>query len=137
MTTQCKRSISPGELAVVLVVGAVLCGLMTSCENSDDALNVFPGNATMGSNITAFTISVVSATREIALPLEWSVSNPELGSITSTSGYAAVYDRTASNGMNSITVFDQSGTKGTVSVNQIAQNTGQPGTSTNAAATSP
>jgi len=108
---------------------------MTSCENSDDALNVYPVNATIGPNIPTITISVVSATREIVLPLEWSVSNPEIGSITSTSGYSAVYTRNASNGINNITVFDQSGTKGEATVDQIAQNTEQPGTSTNTTAT--
>lgn len=120
-----------GKLVVALAVGVVLSGLMTGCEDSDDALNVFPGNSIIGPNVSTFTLAVVSATREIALPLEWSVSNPEFGSITSTSGYSAVYTRTASNGENSVIVYDQHGTKGEASVDQVAYDTGHPGTPTN------
>lgn len=131
MTKQCSRSMLLGRLVVALVVGVVLSWFMTSCEETDDALNVFPGNSTIGPNISTFTIAVVSATRDISLPLEWSVSNPELGSITSTSGYSVVYTRTTNNGENSVTVRDQYGTEGVAAVDQVAYDTGQPATPTN------
>jgi len=127
-----RRILSARETAVVLVIGLAIGSVMTGCEGSGDALNVYPVNSGMGTNVTTVSLSVVSSTKEIVFPLEWSVSNPALGSITSTSGYSAVYTRTAVNGMNNITVRDQNWTEGKATVNQVGYATGQPAISTNA-----
>jgi hypothetical protein len=56
--------------------------------------------------------------RALALPLEWSVSDPNLGSIREATGDRAVYVRTSALGMNVITVKDQYGAEGVATVNQ-------------------
>jgi len=55
---------------------------------------------------------------ELALPLEWSVSDPSLGSIREASGDRAVYARTGKKGMQIVRVKDQYGAEGFAVVNQ-------------------
>jgi hypothetical protein len=52
------------------------------------------------------------------LPLEWSVSDPSLGTIISSAGFSAVYRSTGKVGDNVVTVRDQGDAAGTTVVVQ-------------------
>ena len=54
---------------------------------------------------------------QIFLPLEWSVSQPELGIIRSSAGYVAVYESFGGRGQNIVMVHDQVGRAGIAVVN--------------------
>ena len=123
-----------GLLAVVMVGG--LCG----CEKNDGDgirfLALEPSTATVGTNILWFTITVVDGTRELSLPLEWSVQNSGIGFIRQpTAGLSATYQRTPNNGINIVTVRDQYGVEGYCHINQVGTSTGDP-TSTSTSTTS-
>lgn len=114
-------------LAAVLIAAAVLSLMTTGCEyDSVHSLGIEPSYATVGPNTPVLILRVVSGTRDLSMPLEWRVSNPDLGSITHSSGSSAVYARTANNGENTVTVRDQYGAEGVAAVKQGAYETALP-----------
>jgi len=99
------------------------------CEDGDgNALVVEPANATIGTNVATFTLTVVRGTHNLSFPLQWTVEDDGLGSIEPVSDYSAVYTRTASNGVNTVTVIDRHGGEGVASVEQVDSDTPQPPT---------
>jgi len=120
-----------GLTAVVAVASwalSVICAvLITGCETGGDtvALTIEPAfvDLTSSSNgastVLTQTFTATGGIRTLSLPLEWSVSNPNLGSIAASGGYTASYVRTgASGGDNSITVRDQYGAEGVATIRQ-------------------
>ena len=102
-----------------LVVAAVMAG----CESSSDsgsAIQVEPSNAELiGAGSVVFT-AVVSTNFNLILPLEWSVDDPALGSISGNGGVTAVYVGNNRVGANTISVRDQLDRAGVAVVNQRA-----------------
>lgn len=101
----------------------VALGMWSGCENAEgvNGLAVSPQVATVGgsSNATAvaFTAQVSSS---LALPLEWSVANPSLGTIVSQSGSNAVYKANrGAKGDNIIFVKDQYENEGSAVVTHL------------------
>mgnify|MGYP001594569579 CR=1 FL=1 len=119
-------------LGVLLAVGMLLSG----CEDEGTvALTVDPSYvdmsdpsntnySTSGSSSNSAstpatqTFTVTAGTRQLSLPLEWSVSNPELGYIAAAGGYSASYVRSGGIGDNAIRVRDQYGAEGVATVHQ-------------------
>jgi hypothetical protein len=116
--------------AAAVVVGALIAG----CETGGDTgigLTVVPSfvdlsvsttstNSTTNTTITqTFTVET-NGLRSLSLPLEWSVSDTNLGMIGASGGYSASYVRTSvsNHGDNAITVEDQYGAKGVATVRQ-------------------
>lgn len=127
MKKQKTRWATTARMATLLSAAVVLSWIITGCEeDSGNSLGVEPSNSTIGPSDSAFILRVVSGTRDLSMPLEWSVSNPERGSISHSSGDSAVYIRTANNGVNTVTVRDQYGAKGAAFVEQVAYETTQP-----------
>ncbi len=104
-----------GLIACVMVLGiAWFCGLgCETTESSDTVITVTPASPELKGSlaIQTFTASGV-ASNELALPLIWTVSNPNLGVIRSTAGLSAVYESTGKVGNNIITVRDQGQAEG-------------------------
>ncbi|MDF3131220.1 hypothetical protein P0Y35_18595 [Kiritimatiellaeota bacterium B1221] len=97
----------------------------TACETSsaggsEKAITLDPASVTLDGDglSTVFTASSSAEDTELALPLEWSVSNAALGTFISTGGLSAVYQSTSLLGSNAITVKDQSGAEGVALVYQ-------------------
>jgi hypothetical protein len=114
--------------AAAVVVGALIAG----CETGGDtvALTIVPDfvdlsdtistNSTTTNTITqTFTVDT-NGLRKLSLPLDWSVSDTNLGTIGASGGYSASYVRTSisNHGDNAITVEDQYGAKGVATVRQ-------------------
>jgi hypothetical protein len=112
-----------GVLALALVVvGAVF--LVTSCENvqtaQDSVLNVNPAMLVVTGRVVAtFSVSTLNTNGQLYLPLEWTVSDPELGTIDHSDGLTAVYMMNDRVGVNTITVRDQAGASGLAVVDQL------------------
>lgn len=108
-------------MAMVAVAGAVLW-MGTGCEEADglEGLAVSPATVTLGgSNAVSAQEFTAAVSNNLALPLEWSVSNPSLGDIRSQSGAKAIYKaNTGRKGDNVITVRDQYKNEGSAVVTQ-------------------
>jgi hypothetical protein len=116
--------------AIVFVV--VFPMLQVGCEEAEgvDGLTISPSAHSLSGDegrktFTAYssgaletTNGVGSALSGLALPLVWSVSDSTLGSIVASSGITAIYERTAANGVNTITVIDQYANEGYATVSQ-------------------
>ena len=108
----------------MLIAVAYLLAVHSGCETTDgtSGLTVTPSESALSgaSNSVVFTVSDAtnSNLRVLSLPLEWSVSNPALGSINERGGYSAVYVRNSGNGANVIRVKDQYGAEGIATVHQ-------------------
>lgn len=115
-------------LASLTIVAGLVATLWvgTGCDEGDglDGLTVTPNAVTLSNVYTVvFTASVKGA---LALPLEWRVSNPDIGAIQASSGSNAVYEafrQSASSdallpGANVITARDQYGNEGSAGVTQ-------------------
>jgi len=109
----------------VLAAGIVMVG----CEDaSNHSITVTPAasslDVTEGSqNAVVLTASngpsnTVARTNELLYPLEWSVTEPSLGNISSSGGNSAVYTRTGARGSNTIIVRDQGDGEGVAVVTQ-------------------
>lgn len=110
-------------MAMVAVAGAVLW-MGTGCEEAEGlkGLNVEPPTVTLGGSgsnaVTAREFTAV-VSNDLALPLEWRVSNPSLGDIRSQSGTKAIYAANkGQKGDNVITVRDQYKNEGSAIVTQ-------------------
>lgn len=117
-----------------LMMLAVTMGfLFSGCETGDGttALTVSPTEVTLISDtnssatVMTATFTVGSSTnslsgglRILSLPLEWSVTDPNLGSISAVGGTTAIYIRNNNVGVNTIIVRDQYGAEGVATVNQ-------------------
>ena len=124
-------------LSILGAIGAVVVFpmLQVGCEEADgvDGLTISPSaHSFFGDEgrktFTAYSGAAVSDTNGVvsagtsfsplALPLVWSVSDSTLGSIVASSGATAIYERTAANGVNTITVRDQYDNEGYATVSQ-------------------
>jgi hypothetical protein len=112
----------------VLLAAALLCGTLTACEETEQgtAISVTPDTAVLtgsGDSIV-FTATpavdglVTNGVDSLFLPLEWEVSNPDIGKIQRSGGYSAVYESNGRVGQNFITVRDQAGSEGVALVEQ-------------------
>lgn len=96
---------------------------MTGCEDAETAsaaLSLSPPDAELtGRGATqVFTASVTVEEEDVYLPLQWSVSNPSLGGILSSSGMSAVYESNGTIGQNVVICRDALGREGLAAVNQ-------------------
>jgi hypothetical protein len=112
----------------IAVAGVSLLLSNAGCDSADgtNGLSVTPSSVTLsvsgsGSNSTAQLSQVFTATSvgSLAMPFEWSVANPALGTIASQSGSNALYVANAGQkGENIVTVKDQYGNEGFAAVHQ-------------------
>lgn len=119
MTSPSRLLASLAGIVVTLAAGVGLSWLAAGCDDSGQLLDVEPGTITMGPSISTSVLAVVSGTQDQSLPLEWNVTDPNLGQIVRNSDYSAIYFRTANNGLNIVVVSDQLGAQGFASVNQV------------------
>jgi hypothetical protein len=119
-----KMYASVAALAALTMAMAVGALFVAGCEQGDGttALVVQPSavdfTSASASNIMQQTFVATNGTRTLSLPLEWSVSNPGLGTITSAGGFSATYTRFEVQGDNTILVKDQYGAQGVAAVHQ-------------------
>jgi hypothetical protein len=105
-------------LVLAGLVAAVAAGMaMVGCETTtttDNVLTINPASVTLTNNweTVVFTASYASTNVALALPLEWSVSAPALGTITGSGGLTAIYQGKNVEGNNTITVRDQGDNSG-------------------------
>ena len=121
------------SLLLCLVIGSGV-HLFTGCEAADGVkgLTISPSTVTITptSGTAIFTAST-SVSNDIAFPLEWSVSNSDLGYIAGSSGNQAVYQGyTFDNVDNVITARDQYGNEGYATVRQRPVGTASTSTTT-------
>ena len=109
-------------MMAIMMVAGVLLWAGTGCEEADGVggLSVSPSSSTLGGGSNAATqVFTAHVSSSLALPLEWSVSNPGLGSLVSHSGSNAIYVANAGKkGSNVITVRDQYKNEGSAVVTQ-------------------
>jgi hypothetical protein len=98
---------------------------LTGCEPAKGlhGLTVEPSHAVLkpGSNVVDFTVSSQTNAGALALPLEWSVSDPSLGNILYKSGWTARYEGGSANGENTVAVRDQYDNEGYATVKQMSE----------------
>jgi len=110
-----------GYLLAGILAGAFLAG---GCERveTDRGLVVTPADARIGwEEAVTFTAELPEGSdedRELLYPLEWSLSDPSLGTLRSAGGDTVVYVAGRRSGGNSILVRDQSGAKGAAAIVQ-------------------
>ena len=145
----CNEGVEMKKLAIAfrlmsVLTAAVMVAYLAGCETTDDwdtSLTVTPSSVTSQTYPASITFSVTGQSTStstnttttsdlmnaelgtLSLPLTWSVSNAELGTIQSASGHQAVYVRTRGAGINIVTVQDQLGAQGIATVNQQSQST--------------
>ena len=111
------RGISVGFSVAVL--GAITALLGCEEGQSTTELIIEPSEVTLGEGVYAVTFTVDSnCVKELGFPLEWQVTRPELGRISASAGYSAVYERTDLPGVNVIIVNDQYNGEGLATVHQ-------------------
>lgn len=113
-----------GSLAAVL--GVLFClPLISGCDDVQEfpqELAIAPSSVTLTPSSSTVEFTAVSNTSDKPpLPIEWSVSSPGLGSITSDSDYTAVYRSTGHTGQNTVIARDQAGNEATATVDQMAE----------------
>jgi len=107
-------------LFICFIAGAVF---FLGCESADgvDGLTIDPSSVSLtpagGSNSVVFT-ATPNSTNQLTYPLEWSVSDGSLGSISATTANSAVYKSTGKNGSNVVKAKDQYGNEGVATVDQ-------------------
>ena len=102
------------NVRLTLSLGILLLTMgMLGCDSSSSGTNITiePSSVFLPTEVgsVAFT---ASGSTNLLLPLEWSVSNPELGGILRSEGLTAIYGSTGQAGNNAITVRDQGGREG-------------------------
>ena len=117
---------------VPLVVFCVCAALIAGCESSSKSgtLGILPGTYVLmqgAQRVLVFTVvdgsggTNAAGTAQLggmSLPVDWSVSNRELGEIIATDGQRGTYTRTALGGVNIVTARDQSGSEVIATVEQ-------------------
>jgi hypothetical protein len=108
-----------GSLVAVL---AALSFLTTGCEEASglDGLGIAAATTTLTANMRTLDLTAtgVETNGSLALPLTWSVSDPELGTISGASGLKAIYTRTQQSGINTVMVIDQYKNEGYLALRQ-------------------
>jgi hypothetical protein len=98
-------------------------GVFTGCESASgtNGVGISPSSYTIGGSSSNASAVVFTAqvNGPLALPLAWSVSNPALGTIISSSGSNATYKaNSGKKGDNIVTVRDQYDSEGSAVVTQ-------------------
>lgn len=98
----------------VMVLAAMA---MVGCESTgseENVITVTPASATLTNDFATvvLTASFSGTNGSLALPLRWSVSNTQRGSITASGAMMAVYQSNRLNGENMVTVRDQGDNEG-------------------------
>jgi len=119
-----KRTLSLLSLFGALAGILVFSMLQAGCEEASglSGLTIDPSSATLSTNgqMVVFTVTGGITNQALAVPLIWTVSNGALGQILFSSGMSATYQRTAVDGVNTITARDQYDNEGYATVNQTA-----------------
>ena len=107
----------------VILVAALSWFWVAGCESTstaDSAITVTPSAVTLtDSNRTVMlAASLASSNKVLVLPLNWSVSDPSLGTIKASQGLSAVYESTGHVGNNTVTVRDQASSDGLALITQ-------------------
>ena len=107
------------KVSLVLLAAFVLMSI-SGCEDRDTDKNISVTPQSTDLIGTGDTVVLVAAdpVSDIVMPLVWTVSNPSLGGIMSSSGDSAVYESNGTRGQNSITVRDDSEREGVAVVEQ-------------------
>ena len=102
-------------------IGIIIAGLagvvIVGCESTkttDNVITITPANPTLTNDYQTvmFTASANGTNTSLVLPLSWSVSNPERGTISASGSMMAVYQGTRLGGENMVTVRDQGDNEG-------------------------
>jgi hypothetical protein len=108
----------------LLTAGLLLALVIAGCDQATNLtfISVTPSDVTLtpSNNMTTFTAGV-ETNDLLSLPLEWSLSDPSLGSIIQQSGNVCLYARSAKNGENIITVKDQLQNTGFATIHQAPE----------------
>lgn len=104
-------------LTAGIVAAALTVLVITGCETTKTESNVIaisPASITLSNDweTVTFTASLAGTNTTLALPLVWSVSNPDRGSIRASGGLTAIYEATNHGGNNTVTVRDQGDNEG-------------------------
>ena len=100
---------------------AVSVLLLVGCEDGDGttSLTVTPSDVNLVGSSNSVTLVVdEDSLQELSLPLEWSVTNPEMGDAVGSGGLSAVYSARDTKGVNIVTVRDQFDSEGLVHISQ-------------------
>lgn len=119
--------------ALVLTTAFAICFVIAGCETTerDMGITITPSAIVVGDNASiSLTASQATEDQTLLLPLDWWVSNPELGTIVASSGYTAVYVSKGVAGVNIIGVRDQRNAKGVASITQEEEEEEEEETST-------
>ena len=97
-----------------VVAGLVAAGC-ESTKTEDSVITVSPASVTLTNDYATviFTASFSGTNTALALPLRWSVSNPQRGNIKAVGTMSAIYQAFNLGGANTITVKDQGDNEGT------------------------
>lgn len=100
-------------MAGLAVVGFMIVGC-ESTKTEDNVITINPASVTLTNDweTVTFTASLTSSNVALALPLVWSVSDPDRGRIRASGGLTAIYEATNHRGNNTITVRDQGDNEG-------------------------
>ncbi|MBT3296802.1 MAG: hypothetical protein HN919_15315 [Verrucomicrobia bacterium] len=109
-----------GMIAVAVAMGIFGAG----CDTVTDATGVITVDQPLMTVTGAYAlvITVTDTNASLYLPLEWSVSDRALGSVTGQGGLTALYEGNAVAGINTITVRDQADAVGFGVVNHVPAN---------------
>ncbi len=113
-----KRWMLLGGMAAAMAAVVVFCA---GCEKTETGmtLTVTPATSVINANdAVLLTASLPECERVIYYPLVWSVSDSRIGFLRDAAGDSAVYEAYNAEGVNTVTVRDQSGAEGMSSVIQ-------------------
>jgi len=120
-----KRAASFAGACVICVLVAFAVLNFAGCEDATglSGLTITPSAAQLNigsnSNWVDFVVSGGVSSNDLALPIQWTVSKPELGYIANSSGYRARYFRYTAGGDNVIIARDQYDNEGYALVKQL------------------
>jgi hypothetical protein len=108
---------------IKMIIACVCVLVFSGCERTDTDLVLVlePENIqiTEGESITVrASLPSGDDTRQIYYPLEWSLSDPDIGALRGAAGDTVVYEAGPFAGAGSITVRDQIGATGSASITQ-------------------
>ncbi len=115
-----------GNWLCLVALFGFISAIGLGCERveGDRGLLVSPSNARLAwSEAITFTATLpesADSDRAVLYPLEWSVSDPTMGSLRSAGGDSVVYVAGRRSGANSVVVRDQGGAEGVASITQTA-----------------
>ncbi len=120
-----KRLISCLSVMFVFFAIVSLSMLQVGCEDAKglEGLTIDPASATISTNGMSVVLTVTGGitNRDLALPLTWSVSDGNIGQITSSSGLTATYRRNSGAGaQNTVTAIDQYDNEGYATIRHEA-----------------